>query len=58
MEEEKLYAVRLLWIRDPALFVEYQEQTKICSLAANTVLGNKNPLLSAFGILRACLWIS
>ncbi len=28
MEEEKLYAVRLLWIRDPALFAEYQEQTK------------------------------
>ena len=28
MEEEKLYAVRLLWIRDPELFVEYQEQTK------------------------------
>jgi uncharacterized protein (DUF1330 family) len=28
MEEEKLYAVRLLWIRDPEMFVEYQEQTK------------------------------
>ncbi len=29
MEEEKLYAVRLLWIRDPEMFVEYQEQTKL-----------------------------
>jgi len=28
MEEEKLYAVRLLWIRDPEMFAEYQEQTK------------------------------
>ena len=28
MKKEKLYAVRLLWIRDPELFAEYQEQTK------------------------------
>ncbi len=28
MAEEKLYAVRLLWIRDPEMFVQYQEQTK------------------------------
>ncbi len=28
MEEEKLYAVRLLWIQDPEMFAEYQEQTK------------------------------
>ncbi len=28
MEAEKLYAVRLLWIRDPEMFAEYQEQTK------------------------------
>ena len=28
MEEEKLYAVRLLWIRDPQMFAEYQEQAK------------------------------
>ncbi len=28
MEEEKLYAVRLLWVRNPELFAEYQEQAK------------------------------
>ena len=28
MEEEKLYAVRLMWVRDPKMFAEYQEQTK------------------------------
>ncbi len=28
MEEEKLYAVMLLWVRDPELFAEYQEQAK------------------------------
>ena len=28
MSEEKLYAVRLLWVQDPEMFVEYQEQAK------------------------------
>ncbi len=28
MEEEKLYAVMLLWVRDPEMFAEYQEQAK------------------------------
>lgn len=28
MEEEKLYAVRLLWVRDPEMFAEYQELAK------------------------------
>ncbi len=28
MEEEKLYAVRLSWVRNPELFAEYQEQAK------------------------------
>ena len=28
MAKEKLYVVRLLWIRDPEMFAEYQEQTK------------------------------
>ncbi len=28
MPEDRLYAVRLLWVRDPILFAEYQEQTK------------------------------
>ena len=28
MEEEKLYVVRLLWVRDPEMFMAYQEQTK------------------------------
>ena len=28
MPEDRLYAVRLLWVRDPMLFAEYQEQTK------------------------------
>ncbi len=28
MSEDRLYAVRLLWVRDPDLFAEYQEQAK------------------------------
>jgi len=28
MEAEKLYVVRLFWVRDPEMFAEYQEQTK------------------------------
>ncbi len=28
MEEERLYAVRLVWIRDPQMFAEYQRQAK------------------------------
>ena len=28
MPEDRLYAVRLLWVRDPQLFAEYQEQAK------------------------------
>ncbi len=28
MPEDRLYAVRLLWVRDPKLFAEYQEQAK------------------------------
>ena len=28
MGQEKLYAVRLLWVRDPEMFAEYQEQAK------------------------------
>ncbi len=28
MSEDRLYVVRLLWIRDADLFAEYQEQTK------------------------------
>ena len=28
MAEDRLYAVRLLWIRDPGLFAEYQEKAK------------------------------
>ena len=28
MQEEKFYAVRLLWVRDPKGFTEYQEQAK------------------------------
>jgi len=28
MTEDRLYAVRLLWVRDPGLFAEYQEKTK------------------------------
>ena len=28
MEEEKLYAVRLLWVRNPEMFAEYQELAK------------------------------
>ncbi len=28
MSDERLYAVRLLWVRDPGLFDEYQEQAK------------------------------
>ncbi len=28
MEAEKLYAVRLFWVRDPEMFAEYQEQIK------------------------------
>jgi len=28
MADERLYAVRLLWVRDPQGFAEYQEMTK------------------------------
>ncbi len=28
MPEDRLYAVRLLWVRDPKLFAEFQEQAK------------------------------
>ena len=28
MSDERLYAVRLLWVRDPQLFAEYQEKAK------------------------------
>ena len=28
MSEERLYAVRMLWVRDPEGFVEYQEKAK------------------------------
>ena len=28
MKNEKLYAVRLVWVRDRELFAKYQEQTK------------------------------
>ena len=28
MSDDRLYAVRLLWIRDPERFAEYQEMTK------------------------------
>jgi len=28
MKDEKLYAVRLVWVRDRELFAKYQEQTK------------------------------
>ncbi len=28
MTEDRLYAVRLIWVRDPGLFAEYQEKTK------------------------------
>ncbi len=28
MAEDRLYAVRLLWVRDPGLFAEYQEKAK------------------------------
>ena len=28
MEAEKLYVVRLFWVRDPEMFAEYQEQIK------------------------------
>ena len=28
MSNDRLYVVRLLWVRDPDLFAEYQEQTK------------------------------
>jgi len=28
MQEEKFYAIRLLWVRDPEGFAEYQEQAK------------------------------
>ena len=28
MVDDRLYAVRLLWVRDPEMFAEYQEQTK------------------------------
>jgi len=28
MKDNKLYAVRLVWVRDPELFAKYQEQTK------------------------------
>ena len=28
MAEDRLYAVRLLWVRDPDLFAEYQEKAK------------------------------
>ena len=28
MDEERLYAVRILWVQDPEIFAEYQEQTK------------------------------
>ena len=28
MDEERLYAVRILWVKDPERFAEYQEQTK------------------------------
>ncbi len=28
MSEDRLYVVRLLWVHDPDLFAEYQEQTK------------------------------
>jgi len=28
MSEDRLYAVRLLWVRDPDLFAQYQEMTK------------------------------
>jgi uncharacterized protein (DUF1330 family) len=28
MSEDRLYVVRLLWIRDAALFAQYQEQAK------------------------------
>ena len=28
MSDERLYAVRLLWVRDPQLFAEYQDKAK------------------------------
>ena len=28
MSDDRLYVVRLLWVDDPALFAEYQEQAK------------------------------
>jgi len=28
MSEDRLYAVRLLWVRDPDLFAQYQEMAK------------------------------
>ena len=28
MGKERLYAVRLLWVRDPEMFAEYQERAK------------------------------
>ena len=28
MADDRLYAVRLLWVRDPGLFAEYQEKAK------------------------------
>ncbi len=28
MQEEKFYAIRLLWVRDPEGFAEYEEQAK------------------------------
>ena len=28
MEDDRFYAVRLLWIRDPGRFAEYQERSK------------------------------
>ena len=28
MQENRLYVVRLLWVRDPEMFAQYQEQAK------------------------------
>ena len=28
MQKDKYYAVRLLWVRDPEMFAQYQEKAK------------------------------